>query len=82
MVLLRVAFRPHMVFISVLRYDVPMCFGLSLEAPFEWEVCCTSDWDILWRHMKCRVAHPLRLITFNVGDAPWHSIGRFATIGS
>jgi hypothetical protein len=30
-VLLRVAFRPHMIFDSDLRYDVLICFGLSLQ---------------------------------------------------
>lgn len=34
-----------------------------------------DDWDILWGHMKRRVAHPLRLITFDVGDTPRHCIG-------
>jgi hypothetical protein len=34
-----------------------------------------DDWDILWGHMKCRVAHPLRLIAFDVGDTPRHCIG-------
>ena len=33
------------------------------------------DWDILWGHMKCRVAHPLRFIAFDVGDTPRHCIG-------
>lgn len=35
---------------------------------------------ILWGHMECRVAHPLRLIAFGVGDTTWHSIGLFATL--
>lgn len=34
-----------------------------------------DDWDILWGHIECRVAHPLRLIAFDVGNAPRHRIG-------
>lgn len=34
-----------------------------------------DDWDILWGNMKGRVAHPLRLIAFDVGDTPRHCIG-------
>jgi hypothetical protein len=33
-----------------------------------------SDRYILWGHMKRRVAHPLRLIAFDVGDTPRHFI--------
>lgn len=43
MVLLRAAFRPHMLLNSVLRYDVLMCFGLSLRATFWWEGRGASD---------------------------------------
>lgn len=32
-----------------------------------WMIC-----DILWGHIECRVAHPLRLIAFDVGDTPRH----------
>jgi hypothetical protein len=74
-ILLRAAFRPHMLLFSDLRYDVLMCFGLSLKGQFWYGVHCVDDWDILWGHMKGRVAHPLRLIAFDVGDAPRHCIG-------
>jgi len=36
---------------------------------------CVDDWDILWGHIECRVAHPLRFIAFDVGNAPRHRIG-------
>ena len=39
-----------------------------------------GDWDVLWGHMKCRVAHSLRLIAFDVGDTPRHRIERFAPL--
>jgi hypothetical protein len=31
--------------------------------------------------MKCRVAHPVRLIASGVGDTTRHSIGRLAALG-
>jgi hypothetical protein len=64
-----------MLLFSDLRYDVLMCFGLSLEVQFECGVHCVNDWNVLWGHMKGRVAHPLRLIAFDVGDTPRHRIG-------
>ena len=64
-----------MLLFSNLRYDVLMCFGLSLYVQFWYRVHCVDNWDILWGQMKCRVPHPLRLIAFDVGDTPRHCIG-------
>ena len=51
-VLLRAAFRAHIVWVSDFRYDVLMCFGLSLRKALSQNVFAHSSWYALCWYMK------------------------------